>query len=440
MKKTRTAVVGIGHRSHSWISEIVSTYSEQTELVGLCDSVVARCHDVNRYFGVNSACYENFDAMLAETKPDLVVVVVPENLHAEFIVKAFAAGCEVATEKPLCTTAEDAALILEAERRSGKKLFMGFNYRHIPLCSKIREIIQAGVIGTPVSCDLTWYLDYRGHGASYFRRWHRLMALSGGLLITKATHHFDLANWWIGDRPESVYANCSLNFFGKGKGKFQGTRCRDCDHKNECEFFFDSKDKERRSRELGYKVNTVRDYEGDTCVFSDDIDIYDTMSVMVRYKGGAILNYSLNASVPFEGWNLAINGTKGRLESKITDNKPSPGWQDRFQIVGPDGTLLKGKGYRITDWPAEYNIHVMPHDGVDYEVRPPNIADGHGGGDFKIFDALFKGTLRENDPLQIFASAEDGVASMIIGAAANRSAQINHPVDVDEMLRSATNV
>jgi hypothetical protein len=158
------------------------------------------------------------------------------------------------------------------------------------------------------------------------------------------------------------------------------------------------------------------------------------MAVMVRYKNGAVLNYSLNASVPFEGWNLAINGTKGRLESKITDNKPSPGWQEKYQIVSPDGKTLKGKGFRITDWPAEYNIHVMPHTGDDYEIKPPNIADGHGGGDFKIFDALFKGTLMGGDPLGIYASAIDGVSSMIIGAAANISATTETPVLMSNLL------
>ena len=178
-------------------------------------------------------------------------------------------------------------------------------------------------------------------------------------------------------------------------------------------------------------MNTVRDYEGDTCVFSDDIDIYDTMAVMVRYRGVAVLNYTLNASVPYEGWNLAINGTKGRLESKITDNKPSPGWQQRHEIVGPDGKTLRGKGYRITDWPADYSVHIMPHDGDDYEIKLKNIAEGHGGGDFRIFDALFKGTLKDNDPLGLFASAEDGVASMIIGASANKSAETGLPVRVD---------
>jgi predicted dehydrogenase len=434
MKRKRCAIVGVGHRSHSWIPEIVKTYREQAELVALCDPVVVRCHDVLGYFGVQAAVYGDYDRMLAEVKPDLVIVVTPEHAHVDCIVKALDAGCEVATEKPLCVLAEDAVRILEAERRSGKKVFMGFNYRHIPLCSKIREVVLSGAIGRPVSADLTWYLDYRGHGASYFRRWHRLMAKSGGLLITKATHHFDLANWWLNDRPESVFARCALNFFGKGRGRFRGTRCRDCAHQGDCEFYFDIMDRERKSLELGYKVNIVRDYEGDTCVFSEDIDIYDTMAVMVRYTGGAILNYTLNASTPFEGWNLAINGTKGRLESKITDNKPSPGWQERFQIVAPDGALQKGKGFRVTDWPANYSIHIMPHDGDDYEIKLPNIADGHGGGDWKIFDALFKGTLAGGDPLGLYASAIDGVSSMIIGAAANSSASTGQPVAVRDLL------
>lgn len=72
----------------------------------------------------------------------------------------------------------------------------------------------------------------------------------------------------------------------------------------------------------------------------------------------------------------------------------------------------------------------MPHDGHDYEVKLTNIAEGRRGGGFRIFDALFKGTLNDNEPLGLFASAEDGVASMIIGAYANESARTGMPVTV----------
>jgi len=138
--------------------------------------------------------------------------------------------------------------------------------------------------------------------------------------------------------------------------------------------------------------------------------------------------------VPYEGWNLAINGTRGRLESKITDNKPHPGWQQRHQIVGPDGKLLKGGKYRITDWPADYGIHVMPHAGDDYEVTLPNIADGHGGGDFKIFDAALADLYPEKDALNVFASAVHGALSTAIGAGANESIRSGQPVRLSDRM------
>ena len=435
MKKKRCAVVGIGNRAHSWIGGIVELHPDAAELVALCDVNLDRCRDVNEAYKTRAAVYDNYDKMLAELKPDLVAVVSPERFHREHIVKALDAGCDVATEKPLCTTLDDADAIVAAEKRSGRKIFMAFNYRHIPLCSKIRELIQNGAIGRPVSMDLTWYLDYHGHGASYFRRWHRLLRESGGLLITKASHHFDLANWWMNDVPDQVSANCTRNFFGAGHNPYFGVRCRDCAHAGQCQWYTDACVKDRTeelSRELGYRVKGVRDYARDFCPFGADVDIYDTMSVQVRYRHGGQLTYSLNASVPYEGWNLAINGTKGRLESKITDNKPSPGWQQKHQVIGPDGKHLKGTGFRVTDWPAEYSIHIMPHTGDDYEVRLPNIADGHGGGDFKIFAAALADIYPEKDTLNIFASAVNGALSTAIGAAANQSAATGLPVDLQE--------
>mgnify|MGYP001158366049 CR=1 FL=1 len=434
MKKKRCAVVGIGNRSHSWLSGILELHPDKCELVGLCDLNIDRCRDVNVEYGSDAAVYDDYDLMLSELAPDLMIVTTPERYHREMIVKALDAGCHVAAEKPLCTTLDDARAILEAETRNNRKIVMAFNYRHIPLNLKIKELITQGAIGTPVSMDLSWYLDYKGHGGSYFRRWHRLMKESGGLLITKACHHFDLANWWLGDIPEKVYADGALNFFGSGKNPYQGERCSNCKHADECEWYTDVCVVDRTdelSKELGYKVKSVRDYIRDYCPFGNEIDIYDTMALNVRYKNGAILNYSLNSSVPYEGWTMAINGTKGRLETGINDNKPSPGWQQRHQICGPDGKLLKGNGYRITDWPDHYSIHVMPHGGDDYEIKLPNIAEGHGGGDFKIFEAALADIYPETDELGVMTSAIDGAYSTAVGAAANISIKENRPVKIE---------
>ncbi len=84
----------------------------------------------------------------------------------------------------------------------------------------------------------------------------------------------------------------------------------------------------------------------------------------------------------------------------------------------------------FTDWPADYAIHVMPHDTDDYEIRLPNIADGHGGGDFKIMDAALADIYPETDELAIFASAIHGARSTAIGTAANRSIAAGQPVPI----------
>ena len=71
----------------------------------------------------------------------------------------------------------------------------------------------------------------------------------------------------------------------------------------------------------------VDNYYRDGCVFREDVDIYDTMSALVKYSNSVTMNYSLNAAMPFEGYRVAFNGEKGRLEARdyVTGFKPLTG-------------------------------------------------------------------------------------------------------------------
>ena len=66
-------------------------------------------------------------------------------------------------------------------------------------------MVWEGRLGRITSVDLNWYLDTY-HGSSYFKRWNRRREMSGGLSIHKSTHHFDLVNWWIGQKPVEAFA------------------------------------------------------------------------------------------------------------------------------------------------------------------------------------------------------------------------------------------
>ena len=152
-------------------------------------------------------------AFIRDNDIDRVVVTTPDYTHADYIVEGLEAGADVVVEKPLTIDAEGCRRITRAVEETGRNVVVTFNYRYSPRNSALKEIIQSGVIGKVTSIDFSWVLD-TVHGADYFRRWHREKKNSGGLLIHKASHHFDLVNWWIDDVPERVFASGGLKFYG----------------------------------------------------------------------------------------------------------------------------------------------------------------------------------------------------------------------------------
>ena len=159
--------------------------------------------------------------MLKELKPDCVIVTCPDAFHDDYIVRALDAGCDCITEKPLTTTPEKAQRILDACKRNNRHVRVLFNYRYSPPRTQIKDLLMSGAIGDVLSVDFHWLLN-TSHGADYFRRWHSQKEISGGLMIHKATHHFDLVNWWLGSDPEIVMAYGKKEFYTPAMAKRMG--------------------------------------------------------------------------------------------------------------------------------------------------------------------------------------------------------------------------
>ena len=159
--------------------------------------------------------------MIEKTKPDLLMVTTVDGFHHEYIIKGLDRGIDVMTEKPMTTDETKCQAMLDAEKRNNRKIVVTFNYRYAPAHQQMKEILLSNEIGKIVSVDFSWYLDVI-HGADYFRRWHRLRKNSGSLLVHKASHHFDLMNWWLGADPVEVSGYGGLQIYGKN-GTFRGT-------------------------------------------------------------------------------------------------------------------------------------------------------------------------------------------------------------------------
>ena len=127
--------------------------------------------------------------------------------------------------------------------RPGRKCRVTFNYRYAAAGTQLKDLLMSGVIGEVRSVDFHWLLN-TSHGADYFRRWHRQKANSGGLQVHKATHHFDLINWWLSSVPEQVYALGGRNFYTPHTAERMGLgnraeRCLGCPEPIHCPFYFD---------------------------------------------------------------------------------------------------------------------------------------------------------------------------------------------------------
>ncbi len=423
--KIKLAQAGAGHRgSGFWGKGLLDTFKDQIDYAGVYDLNPGRSGYAKNLYGGNCKQYLDFDKMLDETKPDYVIVTTVDSTHDEYIVKALDKGYNVITEKPLTTDETKLKRILDAEKRSGKKVIVAFNYRHSAHNSKLKEVLSANRVGKITSVDFHWYLNVY-HGSDYFRRWHGLMAKGGSLWVHKATHHFDLLNWWLNSEPVQVSAYGSLEHYGKNNS-FRGTKCRGCEHKPNCKFYWDV-NRDKRLVDLYVKNEHHDGYFRDGCVWRNEIDIYDKMSAQIVYANGVIANYSLTTYSPYEGWKIAFNGMKGRIET----------WEDipYLDKMAVDQANRHATEMSNDDKAAKNDfrqIMVMDNFSKDYEmINTPKIAGGHGGGDQAMQRRIFVD--KNDNPLNVMAGTRDGAMSILIGIAARKSIKEQRPVKISEL-------
>jgi predicted dehydrogenase len=399
------ALIGTGHRgTGTWGKELLANCGEWLELVGLADTNPLRLERARAAIGIEAPTFTRLDDMLAATHPDTLIVCTRDDTHADIIVAALEAGVDVVTEKPMTTTAENVRRILDAERRTGRRVDVTFNYRYSPTAQRIKELLAEGAIGEVVSVDFHWYLDVQ-HGADYFRRWHAFLAHAGSLFVHKATHHFDLLNWYLAADPKEVFARGALRHYGRA-GPFRGPRCKVCEYADVCDYHIDV-GRDPWLDMLYEEPSRIDGYVRDACVFREAIDIPDTMTAAILYENGAQVAYSLNTFMPIEGYHLAFNGQEGRLEIRQYERQT---WET----------------------PDHDEILLMRNFGAVERIVVPHRAGGHFGADPVLQRMLFAPGVP--DPLGQRAGSRAGAMSVLCGVAAIESARLGAPVRVAPLL------
>ena len=428
-KKTKFALIGTGSRAMMFIEPIFTTFQKTSELVALSDTNPTRLQYYNNLlkndFGkpeVPTYNPKDFSKMIKDTNPDKVIVTTIDSFHDEYIIKSMEHGCDVITEKPMTINTEKCQNILKTIDKTGRKLRVALNYRWSTGATQIKKFINTGLIGKVLHVDMEYWLN-TNHGADYFRRWHREKNNSGGLIVHKSSHHFDLINWWINSVPDSVFAMGQLSFYGEKNISLHKidpdkiSRYQNISTKND-PFALDL-NSDDKLKKLYLDAENDDGYIRDQNVFSKGITTEDSIGVLVKYRNGTLLNYSLNAYLPREGYRIAFNGSKGRLE---------------YEEIHPS-SLSSNKNLNTNEktkiW--EGSIKFFPNFGKPETIDLDKINEGsHGGGDALLQNQIFSKN-QKKDILNRDAGHEQGAASILIGIAANESMKTKKVVQISKI-------
>ena len=238
--------------------------------------------------------------MCDTVKPELLTVTTVDAFHAEYIVKALDRGIDVITEKPMVIDETQCKAVLDAETRNKRKIVVGFNYRFAPKHVKIKEILQAGEIGTgPVG------------RLPLVSRHHARRRLLPALAPPEGEER--LAVGPQGDAPlrsDQLVARrptrCEVQAYGELKhyGKAGPVPHRPTAGRARTRASASSTGTSPRGAACALHARPSRcdGYLRDGCVFREDIDIWDTMTATIKYSNDVLMSYSLNTFMPIEGY------------------------------------------------------------------------------------------------------------------------------------------
>jgi len=375
----RFGVVGLGLRS------VIAQHANRrggvthgSRIVAVCDPAPARQEWGLRQFP-DATAYGDYHQLL-ELGLDGVFLTTPDNLHEGPAIDFLEAGIPVFVEKPLAITTEGCDRVLAAARRTGARLYVGHNMRHMPLVLSMRQLIADGAIG---EVKAIWCRHFVGHGGDfYFKDWHADRTKTTSLLLQKGAHDIDVMHWLAGGYTTRASAFGDLVVYGAIEDRM-----------------------DRSEQRFGDFVDTANWPPLSQHGMAQVMDVEDLSMANLVLDNGVFLTYQQCHFTPDYWRNYTVIGTAGRLEN----------FGD-----GPGG-VVKVWNARRSDYRED----------ADLVVEIPAADGGHAGADPRLV-AEFIAFVRDGAPT--LTSPVAARAAVAAGHAATLSLRDRgNPVDVPRL-------
>jgi len=400
-KTLRIGIVGFGSRGVSFVAPVLDN-SIHNRIAVVVDPDESR----SRYFLGQCVAQGQIPADEAEAirfvkdigdlsagEADVLFLTASERVRSLLFPQAVDFGAHIYMEKGLAADLDGARRVVQAmdRVRPGQQVFMGFNLRHYPPLVLAKRILDQGRIGRILHVQYQEMMDYR-HGGSFYMRFHRDVRNSGGMMVTKACHDFDLLGHFVGARPERVFSAQYKRLFGRG-GPEAREQCATCDRAAECDWDRMRNQPTRAAKRKYAKVYLDEDkvttdgYSLDLCCWRSDTELRDLSNVLIEYENAIPATYTQVLFAP-QGNRIV-------------------------QVLGDNGSLVCDERQRTVVVTDRWNTTVDR-----LEVKAGR--DGHGGSDTGVVSAFFQ-SIRDGIPPE--STIADGVWALATAFAAYQSAE-----------------
>lgn len=371
-RTVRYGLIGAGHMAREHVRNLALIPG--SEIVAIADPEQASLDKTSDQIGYAVDTFTDHKDLLQQVDVDALVIASPNDTHMGILKDIFSSGKApaVLVEKPVCTTEEDAAELEKLAASYPSPVWVAMEYRYMP---PVQEIIQAthdGRLGRPVMLSIT---EHRFPFLEKVGDWNRFNERTGGTLVEKCCHFFDLMRLILQDEPTRIYASG------------------------------------------GSDVNHLEEsYEGRTP------DIIDNAFVIVDFKSGkrAMLDLSMFAEGSKFQERISIIGDEAKIECLIP--VAASHW-----IQGDEHEAVVEYSPRS---PLGPETHEVP---VDEAVL---AAGAHHGSTYYEHLGFRKAVLGEG-PVEV--TIADGVQSVRMGLAAERSIAEGRPIELEAATSAAAN-
>lgn len=392
MKKLNVGVIGAGLRAASYFRDLPLTVKGAIRVKAIADPSVRRREMFASVVAPNDGTcyYDNGAALLSDESLDAVIIGTPNHSHTDDAILAMAHGVPVLLEKPVAINVEQCRRLWKAWEAHGRPpVFVGFVLRYTRFYAKVKAILEGGELGQVLSIDMDEHVS-ANVTAQYFRGWRRWDRLSGGFMVEKCCHDFDILNWLADAKPTHVFSFARRSHFipsppGRRHRRF------DNDVLTKAVLDYQSPLAEVRLAELS-----------DQSIYEIESDVPDHQAVVVAFDNGTLSCFTACHAQP--------RGTR------------------RVRVCGSGGTLT---GDIQASWLRMDKAH---EDSFGYDTEQIDVSSndgGHYGGDVRLKEAFWNTvTGRPEYPK---AGIREGIEAVLLALAAEESKKTGLPVDVESM-------